>query len=59
MLTTDQINTILMDMLLKRKPTITGPEADALRVEIKADLERIDKDKGVAEVPYEIPDASQ
>jgi len=44
-LTTDEINSIIFEMMIGKKKTVTGKEADEFRQELVEDIKRI-KDVG-------------
>lgn len=56
MLTQEQVNRIAVEFLKGQTPTIKGAEADALREQLKKDVEAIRKKGYVVELPFEWQD---
>lgn len=59
MLTSEQIEKIVIDFMLEQKPRITGPEADEFLKEFAKDIELAKANNWTLELPFEIPDMSK
>lgn len=55
MLTSEQIEMILMDLLQDKPPRVKGKEADEMREELKKEIAFAEANGLVVEIPSEIP----
>lgn len=51
----DEIETILVELVMNKPPTLMTPEADAMRVQLKKEIDTIHAMGGEVEIPHEIP----
>lgn len=54
MITTDDANTMLIEIVTGKKPTLTTPEADALREKLTQEVAEIRAKGGIVEIPREV-----
>lgn len=59
MLTSEQIEKIVIDFMLGNKPRVTGVEVDQFLEKFAKDVELAQKNGWTLELPFEIPDMSK
>lgn len=50
------LETMLVELALGKKPSLDTPEANALRAKMKSEVDAIVKAGGTIEIPHEIPE---
>ncbi len=49
----EQLRTIIKDATLGNPPTVKGKEADEFRKEIQPDIDKVEKEGGIIDIPPE------
>jgi hypothetical protein len=58
MLTSDEVEKIVIDVMTNQSPRVTGKEADDFRIRFATDVALAKKNGWSIELPFEIPDIS-